>query len=106
MLVNDDKLSENYCMIYNAIIGALKESKVYSTSQISNILQAFPYIDLVDNNVIIYVNDRQLEGVLLTKIKRIIITSLNEKFKNKMKISFGDMKYMSVFDYFTKNNEL
>ena len=103
MLVNDEKVNKNTCAIYDCIIGALKETNA-ATSMICTILQAIPYIDICNNQVIIYVNEKQIEGITLSKIKRKIITNINDKFENKFKTSFSELKYVSVFDYFNKNN--
>ena len=103
MLVNDSKLSKDVVSIYDCIIKALKECK-YPSSMICTILQAFPYIDLCGKQVMIYINKRQIEGVVLSKIKRNIITHINEKFNNEIKTVFEEMKYFSVFDYFAKMN--
>ena len=103
MLVNSEKLSKDVTTIYDCIISALKELK-HSTSSIANILTAFPYIDFVGNQAVIYTNTRQHEGLVLSKIKRYIIKNINEKFKNEIKTTFEDLKYVSVLDYFAKNN--
>lgn len=105
MLVNDNKLSKDVSNIYDCIISALKDCNL-ATSAICMILQAFQYIDLFNNQAIIYVNERQIEGVVLSKVKRKIITNINEKFNNNIKTVFTDLKYISVFDYFNKNNEV
>lgn len=103
MLINDDKLSKNVTIVYDCIISALKGCNL-STSNICGILQGFPYVDFVNDTAIIYINERSLEGVVVSKIKRKIITNINERFENKVKTSFQDMKYLSVFDYFVKTN--
>jgi uncharacterized protein YlbG (UPF0298 family) len=105
MLVNSAKMSKDVGFIYDCIIKALKDLK-YSTSSIANILQAFPYVDFVGNNAIIYINKRQVEGIVLSKIKRHIITNISEKFNNEVSTTFEEMKYMSVLDYFAKTNAL
>jgi uncharacterized protein YlbG (UPF0298 family) len=105
MLVNSSKISKDVGMLYDCIIKALKDLK-YPSSAIGGILSAFPYVDFVGNQAIIYINKRQMEGVTLSKIKRHIITNINEKFNNEVKTTFEDMKYMSVLDYFAKTNAL
>lgn len=105
MLVNDNKLSKDICTIYDCIINSLKECNLPS-SQICCILQGLPYIDLCGTDVIIYVNEKQLEGFVLSKIKRKIITKIKEKFEDKLTTKFENLKYISVFDYFNKNNAL
>lgn len=105
MLVNDDKLSKDVMIVYDCIIKALKDCK-YPSSMICTILQAFPYIDLCGNQVMIYINNRQIEGIVISKLKRKIITNINEKFENNLQTVFKDLKYYSVLDYFAKNNAL
>lgn len=105
MLVNSSKISKDVGMLYDCIIKALKDLK-YPSSAIGGILSAFPYVDFVGNQAIIYINKRQMEGVTLSKIKRYIITNINEKFNNEVKTTFENMKYMSVLDYFAKTNAL
>ena len=105
MLVNDSKVTKEVSTIYDCIISALKDCHM-PTSSICVILQAFQYIDLFGNQCIIYVNEKQMEGIVLSKIKRKIITNINGKFNNEIKTVFNELKYVSVFDYFNKNNVL
>lgn len=91
--------------IYNCIINALKNCNL-STSNICGILKSFPYVDFINDSAVIYINERNIEGVIISKVKRKIFETINDKFQNKIKISFKPLKYVSVFDYFVKTNAL
>lgn len=105
MMVNDDKISKDITKVYDAIIKAMKD-KNFATSKICTLLTAFAYVDIVDKNVVIYVNNRQIEGSILEALKRNIIPNIRENISIDMNVTFSDLKYLSAFDYFNKLNQL
>ena len=105
MMVNDEKVSKDVTKVYDAIIKAMKE-KNFATSKICTLLTAFTYVDIIDKTVVIYVNNRQIDGAILEALKRKIIPNVRENISNDINVTFSDLKYLSVFDYFNKLNQL
>ena len=104
-MVNEEKVSKDVTKVYDAIIKAMKE-KNFATSKICTLLTAFTYVDIIDKTVVIYVNNRQIDGAILEALKRKIIPNVRENISNDINVTFSDLKYLSVFDYFNKLNQL
>lgn len=105
MMVNDENVSAEVRKVYDAIIKTMK-NKNFATSKICTLLSAFTYVDIIDKNIVIYVNKRQIDETTLESLKTKIVENINEMLSVKCQVMFYDIKYMSVFDYFNKCNQV
>ena len=89
--------------IYNIIIGAFKAKKISDTS-IYFILQTIPYIDIIDDVIVIYTKRMSIfEEIQIPCVN--IALALKDGFKDKdMKVKFIPCNHITISDYFSKVN--
>ena len=98
---NELGVSKEKNSVYTLIIQVLKKHK-YSTSKICRLLHAMTYINVTTSTVTIYTNERQLDNCDIIPKKEIIETFK----KNGINVNFVKLKYVNIFDYFVKTNEV
>ena len=99
LIDNDGDISKNKELIYKAIISEFEEKGI-SSSSIYIALQNIPYIDIVEDVVVIYMKRVNLFSQLnipCINIKKALKKRLNNK---KLKIKFVQYKSVSIADYF------
>lgn len=103
MLQNIEELSDTHRKVYNLIIGAFKAKKL-SDSSIYCILQSIPYIDIIEDVVVIYTKRMEIFNEIEVPCVN-IATALREGFKDKdLKIKFIPCKVKTIADYFSRVN--
>lgn len=98
ILKNENGMTKEKSQVYDEIVKVLKNKK-YPTSKICRMLQAMQHINVLTSNVIIYTNERCLDMTDLMP-KKDIIEHIKEKLN--MKVTFINMKTVSVLDYYLK----
>lgn len=103
MLVNTDNLTDMHKKVYNIIIGAFK-AKGISEASIYCILQSIPYIDIIDDVVVIYTKMMDIFEKIEVPCVNIAL-ALRDGFKDKnLKVKFVPFKIRTISDYFSGVN--
>lgn len=102
LINNSNKVDKNKEIIYNAIIHEFQDSNMSSAS-IYIALQNIPFIDIVEDVIVIYLKQINLFDKLnipCINIKK----SLNKRLGNKnLKIKFVQYQPVSIADFFANN---
>lgn len=98
---NNKDITDIRKKIYNIIIGAFKAKKISETS-IYFILQTIPYIDIIDDVIVIYTKRMSIFEEMQIPCVNIAL-ALRDGFKDKdMKVKFILCNHTTISDYFSK----
>ena len=102
MIINDSEVDRNRKGTYKTIIDVIK-SKKYPTSKCCRLLKAIDYIDMGENSITIYVNDRDLDDSDVMPNDEIKNALRRDLHSYNLEINFVNLKCVSVFDYYIEN---
>lgn len=102
MIENNDSLNIRKLEVYNAIIAALEDNDM-STSSIYIALQNIPFIDIVGDVIVIYTKVPTLFDKLQIPCVNLASYIQEELDNDDLKIKFVQYKSVSISDYFINN---
>lgn len=102
MIENSDSINMRKLEVYNAIIAALEDNDM-STSSIYIALQNIPFIDIIEDVIVIYTKVPTLFDKLQIPCVNLAAYIKDELDNDDLKIKFVQYKSISVADYFINN---
>ena len=101
LMENTEVLSKTKQKVYDTIIKAFKDKGV-SDSSLFFILQNIPFIDIVENIVVVYTKSLELFDKVEIPCVNLAL-ALRETLKNdNLKVKFSLCKFKTISDYFSK----